>query len=240
MDAQHLLDLLADLPDRIERGRRLLEHHRDPVAPDLAHLFVGQFEQVPAIEQDLAGLGAANAGLIMKTSRGNAQDGVKFNFRSEYGFSDLNSLDYGQPTNHTLQLDETGKRFCVQGAGNVAACSRTMDFMTEILRINNVNADTIRTPSLFQWNAAGSGGELQNVFQANIWPKQYYNSFAQVTSRNATSLAQLDASGRVGGVRYFVSGSFTNDAGAIQGLKGQQQKPGRVNLDYDVRNNLLV
>ena len=42
---------------------------------------------------------------------------MKFTARTEYGFSDLNSFDYGQPLNHSLQLDETGTRFCVAGSG---------------------------------------------------------------------------------------------------------------------------
>ncbi len=37
---------------RIERGHRLLEDHRDGVAADLAHLLLGQIEQVAAVELD--------------------------------------------------------------------------------------------------------------------------------------------------------------------------------------------
>ena len=40
--------------DRIERGHRLLEDHRDLVAADLLHLLLGRVEQVPALEADLA------------------------------------------------------------------------------------------------------------------------------------------------------------------------------------------
>ncbi|MEA3247142.1 MAG: TonB-dependent receptor plug domain-containing protein, partial [Gemmatimonadota bacterium] len=40
----------------------------------------------------LYGTTAANGVMIIKTKRGANQDGVKFNVRSEYGFSDLNSL----------------------------------------------------------------------------------------------------------------------------------------------------
>ena len=36
MDLQHLADLLLDRVQRVERGHRLLEDHRDLVAPDLA------------------------------------------------------------------------------------------------------------------------------------------------------------------------------------------------------------
>ena len=147
----------------------------------------------------LYGTTAANGVIVIKTKRGANQDGVKFNVRTEYGFSDLNSLDYGQPTNHHLQLDETGKRFCVLGSSNIAPCSQTVDWMTEILRINNVAADTVRTPQSIQWNApAFAGGELLNVFQSQIWPNQYYDGFAQVSTRNPISVTSLDASGRAG------------------------------------------
>ena len=189
----------------------------------------------------LYGTTAANGVIVIKTKRGANQDGVKFNVRTEYGFSDLNSLDYGQPTNHHLQLDETGKRFCVTGASNIAPCSQTIDWMTEILRINNVAADTVRTQQNLQWNApAFAGGELLNVFQSQIWPNQYYDGFAQVSSRNPISVTSLDASGRAGSVRYYLSGAYQTEEGAIQGLKGQQQRRGRVNLDYDARKDLLI
>ncbi|MDQ8165638.1 MAG: SusC/RagA family TonB-linked outer membrane protein [Gemmatimonadota bacterium] len=186
----------------------------------------------------LYGASAANGVMIIKTKRGGSQDGVRFNVRSEYGFSDLNSLEYGQPTNHHLQLDETGTRFCVQGTGVLSGCSRTMNFMAEILRINNVNADTTRTPQTFQYNAPGQA-ELLNVYQAQIWPGQYYVPFAQISTRNAQKLLSVDATGRSGSTRYFVSMGYTDDAGAIKQLTGQQQMRARVNLDYEARRDLL-
>src|SRR5688500_6857777 len=85
----------------------------------------------------LYGTRAANGVITIKTKRGSTQDGVRFNVRTEYGLSDLNSIEWGMPLNHQLQLDETGKRFCIQQSGNVASCSRTVDWMTEIMRINN-------------------------------------------------------------------------------------------------------
>ena len=36
--AQHVLDLAADLADRIERGARVLEDHRDLAPAQVAHL----------------------------------------------------------------------------------------------------------------------------------------------------------------------------------------------------------
>ena len=181
---------------------------------------------------------AANGVIIIKTKRGATRDGVNFNFRSEYGVSDLNSFSYGQPIYHHLQLDETGTRFCLQGASNISSCSRTTPWMAEIYRINNVNADTVRTPYSVQWNLpAISGGELLNVYQSNPWPGQRYNSIAQVATQNPITLNSLDVSGRSGSVRYYVSGSYTSEVGSVKGLKGSQQKRARINLDYDVRSN---
>ena len=54
MNLQGLHHLLADGQHRIERGHRLLENHRDVAAALLAHLLLGEVEQVLPFEQDLA------------------------------------------------------------------------------------------------------------------------------------------------------------------------------------------
>jgi len=190
----------------------------------------------------LYGARAANGVITIRTKRGSSgNEGIKFSARSEYGISDVNSLNYGQPVNHQLQLDETGKRFCVQGASNISSCSRTIDWMKEIMRINNVATDTTRTPQSVQFNAPGVGnGDLQNVFQAQIWPGQYYNMLAQAVRRNPVALNSIDATGKFGAVRFYASGSYQNEQGAINGLDGNQQARGRVNLDYDARSDLTI
>ena len=60
MLAQHILDLVADLTDRIERGARILEDHRDFAAAQVAHLCFGRGLDVNARKHhrafgDLAG-----------------------------------------------------------------------------------------------------------------------------------------------------------------------------------------
>jgi TonB-linked SusC/RagA family outer membrane protein len=185
------------------------------------------------------GATAANGVIVIKTKRGASQDGVKFTARTEYGVSDMNSFDYGMPLNHSMQLDETGKRFCVTGSGPVASCSRSVNWMSEVMRINSVNADTIRTGFGLQFGQPG-GGDLFNVFQANPWPNQYYNTMAQIGTNAPFGLHSLDASGRVAGVRFYASGSYSDDQGAVKGMTGQQQRRGRVNLDYDLRSNANV
>ncbi len=189
----------------------------------------------------LYGSTAANGVIIIKTKRGASRDEVRFNARTEYGLSDLQSLRYGAPENTVLQLDETGKKFCVQGSSNVASCSRATRWMDEITRINNVAADTTRTPQAMQWNSPALGnGSVLNVYQANQWPGQRYNAFAQVSTPNALMLNSVDVTGRAGSVRYFVSGQLTGDQGAVRGLDGVQDTRARVNLDYDVRPGLTI
>ena len=68
MDEERLHDLHSDRKDRIERGHRLLEDHRDFVAAHGPHLFVGKFEQIAAFEQN-APTGHA-AGLRKQTHDG--------------------------------------------------------------------------------------------------------------------------------------------------------------------------
>ena len=187
----------------------------------------------------LYGSSAANGVIVIKTKRGGTQEGVQFNVRAEYGFSDINSLEYGQALNHVNQLDETGTRFCVASASPYTPCSRTVDWMTEIMRINNVNADTTRTPQVLQYRTP-AGGDLQNVYQAQVWPGRHYNGIAQVATSNPFSLTSVDATGKVGSAHFYVSGSYSNNEGAIKGLDGQQHLRGRVNLDYSFRPDLQV
>lgn len=218
---------------------------------DGAILNVGSFDELGGLDIEsvevvkgaagasVYGATAANGVIVIKTKRGANQDGVKFTARTEYGMSDLNSFDYGMPMNHSMQLDETGKRFCVSGSGPVASCSRTVNWMSEVMRINSVNADTVRTGFGMQFGQPG-GGDLYNVFQSNIWPTKAYNTMAQMASNSPFALHSLDASGRVGGVQFYASGSYSDDRGAMRGLTGQQQRRGRVNLDYDLRSNARV
>src|SRR5690606_10352513 len=55
MDAEHLCDLPAHRIDRIERGLRILEYHRDAPAVDRAAAFRRQVDDVLAVEHHAAG-----------------------------------------------------------------------------------------------------------------------------------------------------------------------------------------
>ena len=55
VQVEHLADLLFDRVQRIERRHRLLEYHRNPVAPDLAEGLLVRTDQFLALERDRTG-----------------------------------------------------------------------------------------------------------------------------------------------------------------------------------------
>ena len=65
--------------------------------------------------------------------------------------------------------------------------------------------------------------QLENVFQSNIWPGQYYNTLAQVSTSAPTNLSSLDATGKIGSVRFFASGSVHRQRGRHQAASRVQQ-----------------
>src|SRR5436305_192 len=54
MQASRLGDLVSDPHHRIERGHRLLENHRNAVAPDLPHPVLVEIEKIGAFERNRA------------------------------------------------------------------------------------------------------------------------------------------------------------------------------------------
>jgi TonB-linked SusC/RagA family outer membrane protein len=192
----------------------------------------------------LYGTRAANGVIQIKTRRGGAgSDAIKFNLHSEYGASDLNSIDYGMPLYNNLTRDETGTRFCVDAGSlglpaNYSPCSRSIDWMKEVYRINNLAGDTTGQANVIQGGGTPTRERLLNNYQASPWPNVYYNPLAQTLRKNPITLNSLDATGKVSSVRFFVSGSWQNQQGAIRGLTGNMQRRARVNLDYDARSDL--
>ena len=55
VEEQAFGDLLADLHHRVERGHRVLEHHRHLGAPEVAQVVAGRVDELVALEQDAAG-----------------------------------------------------------------------------------------------------------------------------------------------------------------------------------------
>ena len=74
-------DLVADGEARIERGHRLLEDHRQPVAAQVAQGLVGHLEQIEAVEPD-------RAGDLGRVFRQQPHDGERRHALAAAGFAD--------------------------------------------------------------------------------------------------------------------------------------------------------
>src|SRR4051812_38856996 len=145
----------------------------------------------------LYGTRAANGVIQIRTRRGGAgSDAIKFNLHTEYGQSDLNSVNYGMPVNNDIILDETGGHVCVD-AGSLsglagapyAPCAKRLDWMKEVYRINNlVSADTLGQAHSIQGGGVPTRESLLNRYQASYWPGEYYNPLASTVYKNPITL----------------------------------------------------
>jgi hypothetical protein len=75
-----------------------------------------------------------------------------------------------------MLMDETGTRFCVKNTA-FPTCSRTLDWDTEALRINDVTtANTLNSNPLerdFGLSNNPSKSDLKGLFETDQWPKRY-------------------------------------------------------------------
>src|SRR3954452_15088974 len=79
-------DLLANGEARIERGHRLLENHRQPVAAQVAQGLVGHVKQVETVEMNRAGdLGGMFRQQAHDRERGHALAAAGFTYQPERG-----------------------------------------------------------------------------------------------------------------------------------------------------------
>jgi TonB-linked SusC/RagA family outer membrane protein len=220
------------------------------IVVDDAILNVGSLEELGGLDIEsievvkgaagasMYGARAANGVISIRTRRGaTGADQVRFNIRTEYGVQDL-GIEFGFPHNHHLQLSETGQRFCVALSGNL--CGRTFNWMREILRINNFAGDTTRTPQATIFSSSGNVTDLRNVYQANIWPGEYYYTPAAILDIQPVVMTSVDMTGKVGNVSFYVSGAYQDEPGAVRFLRGIQQRRARVNIDYQARTDLKV
>jgi TonB-linked SusC/RagA family outer membrane protein len=180
----------------------------------------------------------AGAGVIQITTKKGkgGNDGVRFNFRSEYGMSDVQG-DFGIAAHHTFMQDETGQRFCVlDPIGSSNYCSRTMDYRAEVARINNASGDFALSPPAFPVDpgATTSGAILQRAFLANQWNGTSYNAVDQLLKPKPQTINDLSMSGRFNRTNFFTSLGYTEQGGAIRGLHGYERINGRVNLTQGI------
>ncbi len=178
---------------------------------------------------------------IITKSGKNAAPGVRFNVRNELGFSDIQGA-YPTAQRTSMRLDATGKRFCIVQTG-LPACSRSVDFEEEALRINE-NGGLFALPPLNFDRDHGIGRaapqrSLKGFYQINEWPRRY-DPIAQSVSNGLYNQTNLDMSGKFGNTGFFVSGSHQIEEGAILYLKGQNRSSARLNLDQRIGENWNV
>lgn len=181
----------------------------------------------------LYGSRAASGVISITTKRGRAE-GIRFNVRSEYGINDIES-EHDIARNHTLLLDETGKRFCVlDPAASSNVCSRTIDWSAEQARINEAPGDFALSTFSFPIdpNSGASGPVLQRTFMASQWPGRQYNAVAQLVDPKPLLQNNFDMSGRAGSTSFFASVGQTKQGGAIAGLSGYERYNGRINVNH--------
>ena len=193
-----------------------------------------------AAASSLYGARAGNGVISIKTKSGlNSSEGVHFNFRTEYGTSDV---EHHLPINqaHALELDETGTRFCVNVSGQGRfSCSRSIDYASEAYRINDQGLDFALAPiSTFPVDPGSSLSKpevaLTSSFLTHIWPGYNYNAVSQFVNPQPLINNVLDMRGKYGNTAFFASIAGLDQGGAIQYLNGFQRKSGRINLDQQI------
>ncbi|MGQ0639772.1 MAG: SusC/RagA family TonB-linked outer membrane protein, partial [Gemmatimonadaceae bacterium] len=179
----------------------------------------------------------AGSGVIQITTKSgrNAAQGVRFNARTEYGLSDVQS-EYPGAQNHFMMMDEKNERFCIKIIG-LPPCSRTVDFEEEARRINDQPLTWALTPHNFERDA-GIGlsppkAELRGLFQVNHWPVSY-NPVAQAVTLGQFNNTNVDMVGRFGNTGFFASASNFYQEGSIRFLKGFRRNSARVNIDQQI------
>lgn len=179
----------------------------------------------------------AGSGVIQITTKSgkSAGQGVRFNARTEYGLSDIQS-EYPGAERHFLMMDEKNERFCIIVQG-LPPCSRTVNFEDEARRINDQSSVAALSPYNFERDAGiglgASKTQLRGVFQVNPWPVRY-NPVAQAVTNGQFRNTNVDMMGRFGNTGFFASASNFYQEGSIRFLNGFKRNSARVNIDQQV------
>jgi len=189
----------------------------------------------------LYGARAANGVINITTKSGRtAAEGLTFRVRQESGASDIEHA-FALARQHTLFTDATGQRFCL--ADNTQPlCARTLDWTSELYRVNNYPGDYALLPRTltFDPGSSTSGAPLRQRFMASYWPVPTYDNVRQATTNSPFLSTNADATGRMGGTQYFVSASWLDQAGATWGWEGYERATARLNVDQRIGGNLSL
>jgi TonB-linked SusC/RagA family outer membrane protein len=213
----------------------------------LPSINVNDIESIEVIKgaaaSSIYGARAARGVITITTKRGkNMGEGFRWGTRSEYGTS---NIEHNVPIAqyHGLRLDESGTRFCINVTGFAQnSCARTVDYASEVTRINNNPGVNALSPSTFPIDPGSTlsrttpGDPLRNMFQNEIWPGTNFDAVEQFAQPKPFWQQNLDLRGRAGNTSYYASGNVFNQGGSIQFLDGFQRQSGRLNVDHTIRD----
>jgi TonB-linked SusC/RagA family outer membrane protein len=192
-----------------------------------------------AAASSLYGSRAAAGVIQITTKKGKSgSDGVSTTARSELGLNDIES-DFGIARYNAFLFDETGTRFCVLDSyATNSLCSRTIDYRIEQARVNNSTSDFAATPPSFPIDpgAVTSGDILRRAFVAGVYPGKTYNAVQQLVDPKPVTINDISLAGRFGQTTFRSSLGYTEQGGAIQGLKGYDRLNGRINLEHKIND----
>jgi TonB-linked SusC/RagA family outer membrane protein len=183
---------------------------------------------------------AQNGVISIKTKRGvDAGGGVKINARQETGTDDIQG-SYPFPTRHMIMMNEDNNRFCVKNTA-FPTCSRTLDWDTEVLRINDVLTPYVLTSNPLERDYGLSNnpskGELKGLFEVNQWPRSY-NPIDRIKTNQLHSNSTVDLTGKTGGTGYYMSFNNFIQQGAVRNQQGYNRQSARANLDQTVGSDV--
>ncbi len=192
-----------------------------------------------AAASSLYGSRAAAGVIQITTKKGKGgSDGISTTARAEYGVNDIEG-NFGIARNMPFLLDETGTRFCVLDTyGSNQTCTRTINYLAEQKRINGTPGDFALGPPSFPVDpgAVTSGDILRRAFVAGNYPGKTYDAVKQLVSPKPISINDISVAGRFGQTSFRSSLGYTQQGGAIQGLKGYNRLNGRLNLDHRIND----
>jgi len=196
-----------------------------------------------AAASSLYGARAARGVISITTKRGkNMSDGFRWGTRTEYGTSDIERKVPIAQT-HAYRLDDSGTRFCITVTGFAQnSCARTINYQSEINRINSTPGPNALAPSTFPIDPGSTlsrttaGDPLRNMFQNELWPGTNYDVVEMFADPKPFWQQNVDLRGRAGNTSYYASGNVYNQGGAIRFLDGFQRQSGRLNVDHSIND----
>ena len=179
---------------------------------------------------------AQNGVISIKTKRAaDGASGLRIEARQEAGADDIQGT-YPFPTRTTVMLDETGTRYCVKNAA-FPTCSRTLDWDTEALRINDVQNATVGASNPlerdFGLSVNPTKTELKGLFEVNQWAKMY-NPIDRIKTNQPHLSSTINLTGRTGATGYYASFNNFVQNGPVRYEHGYNRQSGRANIDQTV------